>query len=136
MFLDAHASRGRPCLTKPLCAGYTAADEALDADMDLAVDSEFNELLAASAAGADVPGAGLSGADDQQMRGGSGVQRAIEISQQRAKKRAAVEELWQQFARGQPIDAVEGDESVWHAERTLQAGQNFTLDAENLRTFQ
>ena len=93
-------------------AGDALADEALDADIDRELNQELNSLLASEAAAtagdeaADGDGdltahAGDAAAALAPGGAGSGMKRALEISQRRAQKRHAVEMLWHQYARNQ-----------------------------------
>ena len=82
--------------------GAAAADVFATTGAPAAAENGMGDEVAGSQAGhVDGVDVGLAGLAVPGGRGQSGMQRAVQLSQMRMRRRAAVDELWQQFARKQ-----------------------------------
>lgn len=102
-----HASRpsdARQRALREFVGQSTASHKAWDHEVETELQFEVDQLLEEAEQAPDEAGGGsgpLMGTDGVGGRPGGGMQRAVEFSQRRVQRRAAVQALWQQYARGQ-----------------------------------
>lgn len=100
-----HASRppnARQRALREFVGQSTASHKAWDHEVETELQFEVDQLLEEAEQAPDEAGGGPSmGTDGAGGRPGGGMQRAVELSQRRVQRRAAVQALWQQYARGQ-----------------------------------